>query len=554
MQLSGIGVCAGRALGPVAAMATRPTGPPPPTMVADPAAECRRLAAAVSAVAAALRRRAAAAGTGAEGAGTAAEVLQMAAMIAEDPTWSGAAVRLIEQDGMAAAGAFWQAAEQFRAALAGAGGYFAERVRDIDDIRDRVLAELAGAPPPGVPFILIAHDLAPADTATLRPDAVLALVTEEGGPTSHTAILARALGIPAVVACVGITAVPDGTLLAVDADTGEVRVAPTDTAGFVPTQRAAATVDFAGRLADGTAVELLANVGNPDGARQARQLGAGGIGLLRTEFLFGDRSTAPTLDEQVSAYSAVFRHFPDDRVVVRTLDAGADKPLPFLPAAPEANPALGLRGLRLMRAEPQVLDTQLAAIARAADDSGTQVWTMAPMIATPAEAAEFVERARGHGLGPVGVMVEIPSAAILADELLRVVDFVSIGTNDLAQYTFAADRMTGALAGLNDPWQPALLRLIEGVAAAGLRHSKPVGVCGEAAADPLLAMVLAGLGVTSLSATSRTLPAVAQRLRTANAPLCARLAQLALSAPDTATARRTVAAEAEACQLVRSVA
>ncbi|GAA4705474.1 phosphoenolpyruvate--protein phosphotransferase [Phytohabitans rumicis] len=550
-NLTGIGVSAGRAAGPVATMGARRPAPPEPTHVEDPGAERDRLVQSTGRVCAEMRRRAVAA------TGPAAEILEATAMIAEDPSWAAAAAELIEQERVAAPYAVWRSAEQFRAALAAAGGYFAERVRDLDDVRDRVIADLSGiAPPglpdPGTPFVLVARDLAPADTATLPADRVLALVTEEGGPTSHTAILARALGIPAVVACPGVTAIADGTRVGVDGGTGEVVIEPEDADLFAaPRRDRPATVDYRGHLADGTAVALLANVGEPADAGRARSLGAAGVGLLRTEFLFGDRLTPPTLDEQVAAYAEVFAAFPGGRVVVRTLDAGSDKPLPYLTAGVETNPALGVRGLRAMRTDPELLDTQLSAVAEAARRSHTEVWTMAPMIATPAEAAEFVARARAHGLARVGAMVEVPSAALLADDLLAVVDFVSVGTNDLTQYTYAADRLVGALAALNDPWLPAVLRLIQMTGDAGRRLGKPVGVCGEAAADPLLALVLVGLGVTSLSATARMLPAVAAVLGSADQALCARLADIALRAGDPAAARRGVReAAAEAIEIV----
>ncbi|GAB3980460.1 hypothetical protein GCM10027615_59020 [Plantactinospora veratri] len=228
-------------------------------------------------------------------------------------------------------------------------------------------------------------------------------------------------------------------------------------------------------------------------------------------------------------------------MVIRTLDAGADKPLPFLHQADEPNPALGVRGLRLVRQRPELLRTQLAAIARAAGQTGAEVWVMAPMVATRAEAAEFADAVHAAGLPKAGVMVEVPAAALRAGQLLEVVDFLSVGTNDLSQYTFAADRQSGLLAELLDPWQPALLRLIGEVGAAGRAAGKPVGVCGEAAADPLLAPVLVGLGMTSLSMSGRSLAPVRAALAGRSYPDCLRLARLALDADDPARARKAVA-------------
>lgn len=537
--LHGIGVSAGRAHGPVVALATGPVEQPSAQPCTDHDAEIARLQPAIDRVVAELERRAE------HATGSASEVLSMTAMMAGDPTLLKNATERVRSADRQAELAIWEAAEGFAEALKASGGYFAERATDLYDVRDRVVAELTGRPQPGIPAldtpsVLTAHDLAPADTATLDTTKVLALVTSEGGPTSHTAILARSLGIPAIVACPGIERVRTGELLLVDGETGEVRVgAEADAAGTgVPAQPE--TLSFTGELAG--SVSLAANVGEPSGARTAVDVGARGVGLLRTEFLFDGRDTAPTVAEQAQAYADVLGGFPGGRVVIRTLDVGADKQLAFVPEDPSPNPALGVRGLRISQADPELLDVQLAAIAEAAGNYDGELWTMAPMVATPSEARWFAERARGHGLPSVGVMIEVPAAAIHAERILGEVDFVSIGTNDLAQYTFAADRMSGAVAALNDPWQPALLSLIGTVGAAGRRLGKSVGVCGEAAADPLLAAVLVGLGVSSLSMTPRALPAVGARLSGLTSATCARLASAALDADTPDAAREAVRA------------
>ncbi|MER5395021.1 putative PEP-binding protein, partial [Saccharopolyspora sp. NPDC002686] len=294
-----------------------------------------------------------------------------------------------------------------------------------------------------------------------------------------------------------------------------------------------------GTTADGHRVKLLANIGSAADAQAGIAAGAEGSGLFRTEFCFLDATTEPDVDAQRNAYAAALEPFAGKPVVVRTLDAGADKPLPFLAIGEEPNPALGVRGLRVAFDRPDLLDRQLTAIAAAAAETGAEVSVMAPMVATAAEAAWFAERARAAGIERAGGMVETPAAALTADALLDVVDFVSIGTNDLAQYTFAADRMVGALAALNDPWQPALLRLIAGLARAGQERGKPVGVCGEAAADPQLAGVLAGLGVTSLSMNPAALAAVGAALAERTLADWQRAAQNALAATDPAEARRS---------------
>ena len=303
--------------------------------------------------------------------------------------------------------------------------------------------------------------------------------------------------------------------------------------------------DGTGTTADGHLVPLLANVGGAVDAVKAAELGAQGVGLLRTEFCFLERDTEPTIDEQVVAYRGVFDAFPGKKVVVRTLDAGADKPLPFLTDTTEPNPSLGVRGYRTDLTTPGVLKRQLTAIATAATDSPAEVWVMAPMIATVDEAADFAAMCRVAGLKIPGVMVEVPSAALLADRILGEVDFVSLGTNDLTQYTMAADRQLGTLAALNSPWQPAVLHLIKLTVAGSIAQgkNKPVGVCGEAAADPVLAVVLVGLGVATLSMTARSLSAVGAVLKSVTLDEAKRLAELALSARNADEARSRVRAE-----------
>ena len=541
VTLTGIGVSAGVTAGPLLRIAAAPALPPP-RPVADPAAEIARAEAALATVVTDLDRRADRATDA-----TVAEVLRAEAMMADDEVLRDG-VRGHVAAGSDAAHAVDAAFATYREAFQAAGGYLAERVADLDDLRDRAVAAVLGLPMPGVPapghpYVLAARDLAPADTAELDPDQVLALVTEVGGPTSHTAILARALGLPAVVACPGVADVPDGTRVLVDGSTGRVETgidqATADTArqGAAGVAAAAAAPAGPGRTSDGYGVKLLANVGSARDVPAADEVHAEGVGLFRTELLFLDRATEPALAEQVAVYRDLFTGMAGRRVVIRTLDAGADKPLPFLKQQGEPNPALGVRGLRVARKRPEVLATQLAAIAEAAAGTGADVWVMAPMVSTVPEAAAFAAAVRDAGLPKAGVMIEVPAAALRAADLLEVVDFLSIGTNDLSQYTFAADRMCGELADLLDPWQPALLQLIGACGEAGAAAGKPVGVCGEAAADPALAPVLAGLGVTSLSMSPRALPAVRAALAAVTAPECRRRARLAVGAPDAARAR-----------------
>ncbi|HEY8846878.1 MAG TPA: putative PEP-binding protein, partial [Candidatus Limnocylindrales bacterium] len=377
--------------------------------------------------------------------------------------------------------------------------------------------------------------LAPADTVTLSPDKVLALVTIKGGPTSHTAILARSLGLPAVVACAEAASLREGELVEVDGGTGQIRVgvAPDEAADAnrrEQLRRAARAASHGpGRTADGHPVALLLNIGDATGAAAVAKVDAEGVGLFRTEFLYLDRQDAPSVDEQVALYTGVLEAMAGRKIVVRTLDAGADKPLPFLNPDAEPNPALGVRGLRTARRSPDVLTDQLAALALAQQATGAVVWVMAPMVATEAETKWFTDLARGHGLPIAGAMIEIPAAALRAADLLKHADFLSIGTNDLAQYTLAVDRMAGELADLLDPWQPALLDLIRMTAEAGLAAGKSVGVCGEAAASPTLAPVLVGLGITSLSMSASAVADVRDALAAVTLADCRELARNALA-------------------------
>ncbi len=531
--LQGIGVCPGRAAGPVALMGARPRLPDDRPAVVDAEAEASAAIAALSATAEDLEHRAAT--TTIHGA---AEVLEATAMIARDPSLEES-IRSAIVKGEPAAWAIDRAMEAFKAILLDLGGYMAERVGDLDDVRDRTVARLLGQPMPGIPerdmpFVLVADDLAPADTVTLTPERVLALVTVKGGPTSHTAILARSLGLPAVVACAEAASLTEGELVEVDGGTGSIRVGITpdeaaETNRLEHERRAERAASRGpGHTADGHAVSLLLNIGDAAGAASVAKVDAEGVGLLRTEFLYLDRQEAPSVDEQVVLYTEILEAMGGRKIVVRTLDAGADKQLPFLNPDHEENPALGVRGLRTARRSPQVLVDQLAALALAQQATGAVVWVMAPMVATAAEAKWFTDLAHEHGLAIAGVMVEIPAAAVRAADILEHADFLSIGTNDLAQYTLATDRMAGELADLLDPWQPALLDLIRMTAQAGLAAGKSVGVCGEAAASPTLAPVLVGLGITSLSMSAAAVADVRDALAAVTLAQCREMATKAL--------------------------
>ncbi|WP_330456606.1 phosphoenolpyruvate--protein phosphotransferase [Streptomyces sp. NBC_00820] len=542
--LRGVGVSHGVAIGEVRHMGTAVLEPPAKRIPAQEAErEQGRARQAVDAVAADLTARGTLAG------GDAQAVLEAQAMMAQDPELMADVDRRIAV-GSTAERAVYDAFASYRELLAGAGEYLAGRVADLDDVRNRIVARLLGVPMPGLPdsdkpYVLVARDLAPADTALLDPSLVLGFVTEEGGPTSHSAILARALGVPAVVALPGAVELTEGAVIAVDGSTGEVFVDPGEEtkarleAAAAERRAALAATTGPGATADGHKVPLLANIGGPADVPAAVDAGAEGVGLFRTEFLFLDDSeNAPSEAKQVEAYRQVLEAFPEGRVVVRVLDAGADKPLAFLTPADEPNPALGVRGLRALLGHPGILRTQLTALARAAEGLPVHLEVMAPMVADRADARAFAEACREAGLrAKVGVMVEVPSAALRARSVLREVEFLSLGTNDLAQYTFAADRQVGAVSRFQDPWQPALLDLVALSAEAAGAEGKGCGVCGEAASDPLLACVLTGLGVTSLSMGPASIPYVRAALAKHTLAQCERAAAAARAADGAEEAR-----------------
>ena len=513
MILKGVGIGRGVAVGPVLRMAEPLPEPKDEPRAASVSAEAEnaRVTKALAAVNADLNRRAQEAANGDEGTKQAAEILQAVAMFASDPALAANIAKMVD-DGKTGERAvlegFGQVEEMFRQI----GGYQGERAADLHDVGQRVIAELMGRPAPGVPqsetpFVLVAKDLSPADTASLDLDKTLAIVTSEGGPTSHTAILCRARGIVAVVSAAEAVDLTDGETVIVNAAKGEVTTDPTDeqlAAAHDAKLRADKAKELRGQpgqLKDGHRIPLLANVGKPSDAKTALEYGAEGVGLFRTEFLFIGNEEPPTVEEQTKAYAELLAQFPGKKVVIRLLDAGADKPLPFLTPEDEPNPALGLRGLRTLAQHKAVLEGQLKALAAADAQNDADLWVMAPMVADEWEAEYFTKLGKSFGLKFVGSMAEVPSIAVMADKVSQVTDFVSIGTNDLTQYTLAADRTLGSVSNYQTAWHPAVLRVIKMICEAGNKNGMPVGVCGEAAADPDLAVVLAGLGVNSLSMT-----------------------------------------------------
>ena len=489
MVIKGVGIGRGVAVGPVIRMAAalpEPSDAPRADSVSAES-EIERVTKSLALVNADLNRRAEEAANGDEGAKQAAPILQAIAMFASDPALAQSINTLIEQGKTAERAVlegFGAVEEMFKAI----GGYQGERAADLHDVGQRVIADLMGVPAPGVPvsdtpFVLVAEDLSPADTAGLDLDKTLAIVTSQGGPTSHTAILARARGIVAVVSAAGADDLKNGETVIVNAAESTITTEPSDeqvAAAEAAKAKAAKAKELRGKpgaTKDGYHIPLLANVGKPSDGKTALEYGAEGVGLFRSEFLFIGNAEPPSVEEQTKAYAELLAQFPGKKVVIRMLDAGADKPLPFLTPEDEPNPALGLRGLRTLRTHMNVLEGQLKALAAADAQTDADLWVMAPMVADAHEAAYFVKLGKSFGLKKVGVMAEVPSIALMADRTL------------------------GSVANYQTAWHPAVLRAIKLIADAGNANGMPVGVCGEAAADPDLAVVLTGIGVNSLSMT-----------------------------------------------------
>ncbi len=484
-----------------------------------------------------------------------AAIFDAQALMLRDPSLLEFALQLVEEQHIDAAGALAATGENYAAVLASLDNpILAARAVDMRDAMSRAIQQLGGQKMPkqdlsalSLPVILIAEDLTPSDTAQLHPEFVLGICTVRGGPTAHAAILARALGIAAIAGLseAALQVIHNGDELGLDADNGLLYHHPTPEVRAVLMQRLAEQQKQRAILKEaaqqvrapinvnGRRIHLLANIASEAEAEAARQWGAEGVGLLRTEFLFADATVLPGEDEQRLRYAQIFRAFGGDApgqagpLVVRTLDAGADKPMPALnsildPTA-EANPALGLRGIRIHLAHQTLLEQQLSALLLAAADTGIQLHIMFPMITTVEElqmARSVFDRVYQRLKGmpprqgsypayvPVGIMVEVPAAAIMAPELAELADFFSIGANDLLQYTLACDRTNASVSNLYHPMQPAMLRLIRQVAEAGRRAGKTVAVCGEIASDVRLAPLLIGLGVDELSMTPTAIPAV----------------------------------------------
>ena len=482
------------------------------------------------------------------GAETAA-IFEAQALFVQDPVLVDQALAAIADEGLGAAEAIGLAAAKQADILAALeDDYFRARAADVRDVGKRVAAILQDRPRPvlhtsaGDPAVVVADDLDASMVAELRPELVAGIALAGGAPTGHAAIVARALGIPLVLGLGGaVLEIPEGEEVIVDGTLGRVLIAPD------ASERAAIVTNGTPHAAPAAHLPPLAlpvniegNAGSAREVEQAAAAGAHGIGLLRTELLFLGRTVAPGLDEQRAVYRRIRTAMPDGPVVFRTLDVGGDKPAGYRPVATEANPALGVRGVRLGLRHPELLEVQLRALLESAPELSLHV--MFPMVATLEEVRDAraaleaaASASRGAGLGVatdvhVGIMIEVPAAALMADALAPEVDFFSIGTNDLIQYTMAADRTSAELADLGTPMQPAVLRLVGYVCRAAREHARPVAVCGEAAADPLVAPLLVGLGVTQLSVAVTSVRQVHQRLAGLDLERCRAAADAALRA------------------------
>ena len=439
--------------------------------------------------------------------GTSAEIFEALKSLLEDEELFEMASGHIG-DGWNAGSAYGMAVDEF-AELLGGDPDFDERVKDLQDISKRVQADLAGIEmslslPEIGRFVLVGDDFSPADTAQFTK-AVVGVITLKGGPTSHTAIICRSRSIPAVVSCGGASALQNGDTVLVDPVGDRVVYGGDETL-------ATKAISFVA-VNEEPIIPVRANIGTlADAQGAAGETAAEGVGLFRTELLYLSATTAPTVEQQAASYAEILAAAPAGPIVVRTIDAGSDKPVPFLNMPHEENPSLGVRGFRLIQEHREFIEDQLKSLEQARVSTGREVWVMAPMISTVQEAKQFADLARSIGGYKVGVMVETPSIAAMIEQLEGVVDFVSIGTNDLSQYLFAADRMNPSLGALLNHWQPGLIRTLARIAEGGHKAGISVGVCGESASDPAFAVVLAGLGISSVSVSKSQVTAVRNAL------------------------------------------
>ena len=474
---------------------------------------------------------------GAKAGGTSAEIFEALKALLEDDELLEVSKSNISE-GWSAAASFGKAVDEFSELLKG-DPTFDERIADFQDLSKRVQARLAGITleldlPATGRIVLVGDDFSPADTAQFT-DAVIGVVTIKGGPTSHTAIICRSRNIAAVVSCPGASALATGDKVLVDPVGDRVIVSEdvslaTQAINFVP-------------IGDKSLIPVRANIGTLDDALSASKTLADGVGLFRTELLYLSSTHEPSIDQQAKIYTEILQAAPAGPIVVRTIDAGSDKPVPFLNMPAEENPSLGVRGYRLIANHREFVEGQLKALEIAREQSGREVWVMAPMVSTLDEAKTFAQLAKSFGKYKVGIMIETPSMAILVDQLGGVLDFVSVGTNDLSQYLFAADRMNPSLGALLNHWQPALIQSLARIASDARKAGISSGVCGESASDPAFAILLAGLGFDSVSVSRSQVNAVHDALSSLDLPAAQQVSKEVLLATSAEQAKATALRE-----------
>jgi len=486
----------------------------------------------------------------------AAGIFNAQMMMLDDPELIGTVKERVQNELINVEAALYETAEKFACQLeAIEDEYLSARALDIRDVSSRCLRNLLGlydspAASLGKPSIIVAQDLTPSDTVLLEKDYVLGFCTAKGGSTSHTAILARGLGIPAVVGAGDqVGQIDQEDTLVVDGDAGEVIINPTAKslkefqkrqAHFLEVQAEAESISHEPAVTtDGHQVEVVANIGSEDGIEPALEAGAEGVGLLRSEFLYLERDTLPTEEEQYHSYKNIADAFGDKPVILRSLDVGGDKDIPYIDMPEEANPFLGIRAIRLCLDRPDIFKPQLRAALRAG--YGNNLKLMFPMVGSVDDVLrtrEVLEECRvelkdeGYDVADmmeIGIMIEIPSAAIIADQLAEVVDFFSIGTNDLSQYTMAADRTNARVATQASGFQPAVFRLIKNVIEAAHEKGKWVGLCGEMAGELLAIPILLGLGLDEFSMNPPAIPFAKRLIRSISLEEARQVANTALN-------------------------
>ena len=530
MELTGIGVGSHPAVGDVFVLTTSDEVFEHRKSKHSVDEEASILGTAIATTAATIREEAS------SGDSTTREILDALLIILEDPELQEMARVHLDAGDDAPTGLF-KALDEF-ADLMGDDEDFQSRIGDLRGIAARISAWTRGlAAGPGIPsdgtWIIVAEDLTPLETSQFG-DSVVGVITELGGPTSHTAIICRALGIPALVSAQGALELEQGTSILVDPEGNRALVggdisSATTAISFIP-------------QADAPLITVRANIGGVADATKATTTSARGVGLFRTEVLYLSASAMPTVEEQTSLYTEVLEAAPAGKIIIRTIDAGSDKPVPFFSLPHEENPALGVRGFRLTAEHRDFQQSQLSAIAQAISATGRDVGVMAPMVSTVSEVREFRELCDEAGITQVGIMIETPAIVPVMADLGGLLSFVSIGTNDLSQYLFAADRMHPRLGALNDPWQPGLLRTVKTIAESAATLGIPVGVCGESAANPLLSIVFAGLGIDSVSVAPSAVDAVSAALSSIDRDAAAHAASVALLASTPAEAEAAVRA------------